>query len=234
MEESMKINKRFLLRFIIAAALLLLTGFLCIQYLIPLSSLLTTEAGRLQIIEKVESYGVFAPIVFTALMALQIVIAFIPGGPLELIAGMLFGGIRGTIYSMIGSVAGTAAVYALVKRFGRPLVHFFVSEEKMQSFSILHDEKKLEFWVFVLFLIPGIPKDLLTYIVPLTSMRPLHFIILANVARFPAIIASVFMGDSLTEGRYWLCIVIAAAAALTAFIGFRLKNSILKKKGDHA
>ncbi|MBQ8011868.1 MAG: hypothetical protein IJ265_09965, partial [Oscillospiraceae bacterium] len=90
----MKINKRSLLRLIIAAALLLLTGFLCIQYLIPLSSLLTTEAGRLQIIEKVESYGVFAPIVFTALMTLQIVIAFIPGGPLELIAGMLFGGIR--------------------------------------------------------------------------------------------------------------------------------------------
>lgn len=230
----MKINKRSLLKSALSAAVILLVGFLCIKYLIPLSSLLTTEAGRVQISEKMESYGIFAPLVYTGLMALQIIIAFIPGGPLELIAGMLFGGIRGTIYTMAGAVAGTAAVYFLVKKFGRPLVHFFISEEKMERFSILHDEKKLEFWVFILFLIPGIPKDLLTYFVPLTNMRPMHFIVLANTARFPAVVASVFMGDSLTDGRYWLCIVIAAAAAVMTFIGFCLKNSILKKKGDSA
>ncbi len=222
----------FLIKAFLIGAVAVLLVFLSVKYLIPMSKLLAEEEGRVLISQKLEAYGIFAPLIFSGLMALQIVIAFIPGGPLEMIAGMLFGGIKGTIFTMIGAVAGTVLVYLLVKVFGRPLVHFFVSEEKMQKFSILHDEKRLEFWVFVLFLIPGIPKDLLTYIVPLTKMRPLHFIVLANIARFPAILVSVFMGDSISDGRYWLCIVIACAAALAAFIGFRLKTSILKDKGE--
>ena len=63
-------------------------------------------------------------------------------------------------------------------------------------------------------------------------MHPLRFVLIANLARFPAIAASVFMGDSLTDGRYWLCFVIAGIAAVMAVIGFRLKNSILKNKGE--
>lgn len=227
-----KEKSRFLIKAILITAIAVLVLFLSVRYLVPLSRLLVTEEGKEQILQQVESYGIFAPLIFIGLMTLQIVVAFIPGGPLELIAGMLFGGIKGTIYTMLGAVLGTCLVYLLVKVFGRPLVHIFISEEKMKEFSILNDEKRLEFWVFVLFLIPGIPKDLLTYIVPLTKMRPLHFILLANIARFPAIIASVFMGDSLSEGRYWLCIGIAVIAAIAAFIGFRLKTSILKDKGE--
>lgn len=226
------------IRFMIKLTLVLLvTGiftFLCVKYLIPLSQLLVTEEGRGEIYRAVESYGIFAPLVFAGLMALQIIIAFIPGGPLELIAGMLFGGIRGTLFTMLGAVSGTAVVYLLVKFFGRPLVHFFISEERIQKFSVLNDERRLEFWVFILFLIPGIPKDLLTYIVPLTKMRALHFIILSSIARFPAIAASVFMGDSISDGRYWLSIVIACACAIAAFIGFRVKTRILKDEGEHA
>ncbi len=226
-----KTSIKTIVKITLIAAFLMLLVAVSVKYLIPLSRLLTTQEGREQISTVMESYGIFAPLIYSGLMALQIIIAFIPGGPLELVAGMLFGGIKGTIFTMIGAVAGTAAVYYLVKLFGRPLVHFFVSEEKMKKFTILEDEKRLEFWIFILFLIPGIPKDLLTYIVPLTKMRPLHFILLANIARFPAITASVFMGDSISDGRYWLCIVIACIAAAAAFIGFRLKTNILNDKG---
>ncbi len=223
---------KMLIKIVLAVLVAGIVLYLSIRYLIPLSRLLATEGGREQIYHAVEAYGIFAPIVFAGLMALQIVIAFIPGGPLELIAGMLFGGVRGTIYTMLGAVAGTSLVYLLVKCFGRPLVHFFVSEERIQKYSILQDERRLEFWVFVLFLIPGIPKDLLTYIVPLTKMRAVHFILLSSIARFPAIVISVFMGDSITQGRYWLCVVIAIAAAITAFIGLRVKTRILKDEGE--
>ena len=208
--------------------------FLCVKYLVPLSSMLVTEEGREGICRIVESYGIFAPLVYAGLMALQIIIAFIPGGPLELIAGMLFGGLRGTLFTMLGAVSGTAVVYLLVKCFGRPLVHFFISEERMRKFSVLNDERRLEFWIFILYLIPGIPKDLLTYIVPLTKMRPLHFIVLSSIARFPAITASVFMGDSISDGKYWLCIVIAGICSLAAFIGFHVKTHILRDEGEHS
>lgn len=223
-------KRRFWMRLLLAAAVMALFGFLFVRYLLPLTQLLTQDSGRAAVMARIESFGIFAPLVFSGLMALQIVIAFIPGGPLELIAGMLFGSVKGILFSMLGAAAGTGIVCLLVKFFGRPLVHFFVPEQTMERFSVLQDEKKLEFWVFLLFLIPGIPKDLLTYFVPLTKMPPLRFLFLSTLARLPAVAVSVCMGDSLTEGRYWLTIVIVCIAVLAAVIGLHLRSHILKKE----
>lgn len=214
---------------IVLGALLL---YMTVRYLIPLSRLLVSEDGRTAVCQKVEGYGALAPMVFIGLMALQIVVAFIPGGPLELIAGMLFGGVWGTIWSVAGILLGTVLVFLLVKRFGRPLVSYFVSEEKMQSFGILQDEGRLEILVFLLFLIPGIPKDLLTYVVPLTRMSPGKFFAVSSMARFPAILASVLVGDSLADKNYTLCCIIAAAAAVCVLIGFIIKDHLYRKRGD--
>ncbi|MBR3628899.1 MAG: TVP38/TMEM64 family protein [Oscillospiraceae bacterium] len=212
-----------------------LAVFLCVRYAVPLAKLLVTEEGREQICESVRNYGAFAPVIFMLLMAVQIVIAFIPGGPLELIGGMLFGGWLGLLYTVAGAVLGTLAVFFLVKCFGRPLVHLFVSEEKLQSFKFLQNEEKLELWVFILFLIPGIPKDMLTYLVPLTPMKGKHFIPLSVLARFPSLAASVLVGDSLADGRYRMCVVICVIAAVLCFVGYRLKNRLMrqKTKGDN-
>ena len=102
----------------------------------------------------------------------------------------------------------------------------------MKKFRFLQDEKKLEFWVFFLFLIPGIPKDMLTYIIPLTPMQGKQFILLATLARLPALAASVLVGDSLAEGRYRMCVIICAVIAVLVFAGYQLKNRIMKDKGD--
>lgn len=225
-----KEKQRKLIKTVLVLSFVLIALFFCLKYFLPLCQLFSTEHGRTEIAEFVEKAGMFAPLLFILLMALQIVIAFLPGGPLEITAGVLFGGLFGTIFTVAGTILGTLAVYGLVKKFGKPLVHFFVSEEKMKKFSVLEDENRLAFWVFVLFLIPGIPKDLLTYIVPLTKMPGKQFLLLSTLARFPALIASVLMGSSLTKGRYWLCLVIACVATVVAFIGFRMKNTILNKK----
>ena len=219
-------------RHVLIFLLLLVLLAVLARYLVPLCRLMATPEGRDRLIAFVEGFGVFGPLVFILLMAVQIVIAFLPGGPLELVGGVLFGGIAGTLCCKIGSVLGSACVYALVRRFGRPLVAVFVDERRLKRFSFLHDEDRLAFWVFVLFLIPGIPKDLLTYFVPLTKMPAKQFLLLSNLARFPAIMASVLMGDSLSEGRYWLCIVIACIAAVAAFAGYRLKTHLSKKEHD--
>jgi len=84
--------------------------------------------------------------------------------------------------------------------------------------------------VFILFLIPGIPKDLLTYLVPLTRIRGKQFLLLSNLGRFPSLAASVLIGDSLSDGRYWLTIVICAVAAVAAFIGYRVKHHLTKER----
>ena len=219
-----KIVKWLLLILLSAAGI-----FLCVRYFLPMCRLLGTEQGRAQLAELIRRAGIFAPLVFILLMALQIVIAVIPGGPLEITAGVLFGGWLGTLLTVAGAFTGTLIVYLLVKKFGRPLVYLFISEEKIQKYAVLENEDKLEFWVFILFLIPGIPKDLLTYIVPLTKIQGRQFLLLSTLARFPALTASVLMGDSLSDGRYGLCIIIACIAAVAVFAGFQLKKHILKE-----
>ncbi|MDE6005621.1 MAG: TVP38/TMEM64 family protein [Oscillospiraceae bacterium] len=223
-------NQRKLIFKIIIILIFILLIYFSVKYFLPMCKQFNTESGRAKISEFVEKAGIFAPLLFILLMALQIVIAFLPGGPLEITAGMLFGGLFGTIFAVMGTVLGTLAVYGLVKKFGRPLVHFFISEEKIKKFSVLEDEERLSFWVFVLFLIPGIPKDLLTYIVPLTKMSGKQFLLLSALARFPALAVSVVIGSNFIQGKYWLCVVIACIATVIAIFGFRMKNKILNKK----
>ena len=226
-EKSKKIFKIMIL--LMLAALVI---FLTVRYFVPLCHIFGTEQGREELAGFIKRAGIFAPLVFILLMAFQIVIAFIPGGPLEITGGFLFGGWLGTFLTITGAVLGTLCVYALVKKFGSPLVHFFINEEKMKTFSVLQDEDKLEFWVFILFLIPGIPKDLLTYIVPLMKIKGRRFLILSALARFPALTASVLMGDGLSDGRYGFCIVIACLSAVALFAGLQIKKHILKEKHE--
>ncbi|MBR4319978.1 MAG: TVP38/TMEM64 family protein [Oscillospiraceae bacterium] len=206
--------------------------FLGIRYFMPLCQLLGTEQGREHLAVFIEKAGIFAPVVFVLLMALQVVIAVIPGGPLEITAGVLFGGWLGTVLTIAGAFLGALTVYCLVRKFGRPLVNLFVSEERFKKFSFLQEEDKLELWIFILFLIPGIPKDLLTYIVPMTKIEGKTFLALSTLARFPALTASVLMGDSLSEGRYGLCLTIVVIGAVAAFAGFWFRKHILKEKRD--
>lgn len=222
-------NTKIILKWILILLLIAMGIFLCIRYFMPICRLLGTEQGRDQLAEWIEHAGFFAPLVFVLLMAFQIVIAVIPGGPLEITAGILFGGWLGTLLTVVGAFLGTLLVYLLVKRFGRALVHLVISEEKIKTYSVLEDEDKLEFWVFILFLIPGIPKDLLTYIVPLTKIQGRQFLVLSTLARFPALTASVLMGSSLSKGRYGLCILIACIGTIAVFAGFRVKKHILKE-----
>lgn len=214
---------------LISVLVLAVISIFSVKYLVPACRMLNSEQGHVWIAEFMEKTGILAPLLFVFLMALQVVIAVLPGGPLEITAGMLFGGFWGTVLTVTGMLLGTLAVYGLVRKFGTKLVDIVIPEQKRRKFAILENQEKLAFWVFVLFLIPGIPKDLLTYIVPLTKMSAGQFLLLSTLARFPAMVSSVLMGSSLTKGRYWLCIAIACIAAILAFAGFYFKNSVLER-----
>lgn len=212
-----------------------ITVLICIAViilLIPFAKLLYTEEGRELVNIKIKSFGSLAPIVFISIEILQIVVAFIPGAPLEILSGVLFGGIWGLVFCLIGIFIGTTIVFYLVKRFGKPLVYRMFSKEKLENNRILSNEKRLTLIIFILFLIPGTPKDLMTYIVPLTDIEPKKFITLATLSRLPSLACSVFMGASLGNGNYICSIILFAAIAIFSVIGWFIKNKLMKNKSD--
>lgn len=216
-------------RNVILAAVILAVVF-CVTSIamIPLIRLLSSEEGQAIILQKMQTFGIFAPILFVLLQVAQVVIAVIPGGPVPIIGGLLFGEGIGLLLSMVGFFFGTVIVYYLVQKFGRPIVSLFVSEDKMQKYAYLATEKKLEVLVFALFLLPGLPKDALTYIVSFnTKIKPMRLFVLTTLARLPSAALSVFLGGSICKGRYWLAVCFLFAMLLLGICGY-----FIKKKWD--
>ncbi len=225
-------KRKKILRIIILSSLIILCLLLTWFVIIPFIRELSTDEGRIFIQQKVESFGVFAPLLFILLEITQIILALIPGGPVEMIGGVLFGAIWGLILCEIGIFLATVVIYNLVKRFGRPLVNAFVSEEKFKKFKFLHDEKKLELIVFVILMIPGTPKDVITYMTSLTDIKPYRFYLLATVARIPAVTSLTLMGSTLSEGKPIMTIIIFLITAAIGITGIFLNNYITAKRNN--
>lgn len=202
-------------------------------YSIPVIKSLPTQEGRLKLQEEVESYGMFAPGFYMLICMLQVIVAIIPGEPLEIVGGVLFGGLGGFALCMIGITAGSISVYYLVKVIGRPLINAIMSREKYNKLEFLNDEKKLEVIIFVLFLIPGTPKDALTYFIPLTKIKPSKYFLYSSLARIPSVISSTIVGANLSKGNFTLSIVIFAITAAIGLVGILFNNRVMgsfKKK----
>ncbi len=219
--------KRFLkfLLYIIAVAAAVGIIYMCI----PIVKLLCSEEGRAVIDNKVKSFGTWAPLAFIGIEVLQIVAAFIPGAPVDVMSGVLFGAVWGVIWCFIGVFIGTVIVFCLVRKFGRPLVNKLFPKDKTNFFRLLNDEKKLTPTIFILFVIPGTPKDFLTYIAGLTNINPLKFFFTAAVARVPALTCSVLMGANLGNGRFLISLILFAVILIASTAGYFIKKRLLSK-----
>ena len=177
----------------------------------------------------VEARGIWGRVLFVGLIVLQIVVAFIPGEPFELAAGYAFGTLWGTLLVWIGAVIGTTVVFLFVRKIGVKAVEVFFPREKINSMKYLQDEKKLNAAAFILFLIPGTPKDLLTYLAGLTKIRLLPWIVLTSIARIPSIVTSTISGNALGIEKYTLAIIVYAATALVSGIGLIVYQRIQRQ-----
>lgn len=123
-----------------------------------------------------------------------------------------------------------ALVFLLTKYFGVKLVEIFVSREKIDNLRFINSETKLERLIFILYLIPGTPKDLLTYFAGLTKIKLHRFLIISLIARFPSIISSTVGGGMLANGEIWQSIVLFAGVCVVSIAGMLLYNKIIAAK----
>lgn len=174
---------------------------------------LFTDGQRLQ--AWVDERGVLAPFAMVLLVVAQVVVAVIPGEPLELGAGYAFGFWEGTALCLIGSLIGTIVVVALTRTVGMKVVELFFSREKIESIAWLRTSKRFELVLFLCFLIPGTPKDVMTYVAGLTPCRLSRIAALTTVGRIPSIVSSTLASAYAAQGDW-------AATALVAGITLAL------------
>lgn len=194
-------KKQKILRIVIVFIELLFLLYL-IKYFLPMFSQLLTEEGRITFQKTIQSLGFEGALLVIGLMCFQILIPILPGEPVEVFAGMCFGPVQGMVVMMLGALVSTLLIIGLVKLLGKSFVSDLIGKErikKIENSKIFKDNKKIETIIFLLFFIPGLPKDILIYIAVLLPINLYKFILISVFARIPSIISSTVAGSSLVE-----------------------------------
>lgn len=182
------------------------------------------EFKRLRVF--IVSFGPFSAAVFIVLQALQVVVAPVPGEITGFVGGLLFGKIAGTVYSTIGLTLGSLLAFGIARRFGAAFVHRIVKKEYIDRFDYFVTHRGL-YIAFMLFLIPGFPKDSLCYLLGLTRLRLLDFVLMNIFGRFPGTLMLGLQGDAVRNKHYVAFWVLLLASLLLVVAMYVTRNYLI-------
>ncbi|MGM9974857.1 MAG: TVP38/TMEM64 family protein [Clostridiaceae bacterium] len=185
-------------------------------------------------------YGHYSSLVYLALQVMQIIVFFIPGEIFQVAGGYIFGTLMGGALSVLGIIIGSSLTYLIAHSLGRKFVHKILSTNNIWILEKLEalgederDRKRLKGVVFFLYLIPGIPKDILGYICGISHITFKSFVLYSTLGRLPALIISLYFGEKLGLDNLPMLIVIAVVMTtlfvIGIFYGRRIIQDITKK-----
>lgn len=204
------LRRRVLIGLVAAAAI---TALLCWEYL---PGLLAWLADARAVRAFVSDHAFVSRLAMLGINIVQVLLAFLPGEPVELASGYAFGFWEGTALCLVASGLATSMIYWATRRWGWKLVGLFFDRSLFDRFSWLKSAKRLELIMFIVFLIPGTPKDFLTYFAGLTNMRFLPVVLIATFGRIPSIVTSTIAASAVGSGNWPLvaCTLVASAFLL--------------------
>ena len=182
----------------------------------------------------VESYGWRSWLVALGIQMLQVVVSFIPGEFVEVGMGFAFGHLWGTVLCLLGINLASIPIFCTTRLLGIRAVELFVSREKIDNLKFINSEKRLKTTVFLLYFIPGTPKDLLTYFVGLTRMKLHEFLIITTIARIPSVVSSTVGGALISSGNYWGAVILFAVTGVVSLAGLLIYNRVIDRKNKNA
>ena len=182
------------------------------------------DEERLQ--EALTRWGLLGPLVFIGLQVLQVVIFVIPGEVVQIAGGYLYGPWLGLIYSLIGIGIGSSGAFLIGRVLGRPFVEALLRRETVRRLDRLLSRSGGVAALFLLFLLPGVPKDALCYVAGLSAIPFLIFIGVSLLGRLPALSVSVVFGSKLAEREWPVVIAIAVGAGFLLLAGWLLRRRL--------
>ena len=176
-----------------------------------------------------EQYKTGSIFIYIGIQIFQIVVSIIPGQAIQFAAGYAFEFWLGYLLSIVGIALGTVLTFYIARILGRDFVHLVFGEERIQRYVDRLNSKKGLIIIFILYLIPGVPKDMLTYAAGVSDLKFIPFLVINLVARTPALMATILIGSFFRSHSYTGMIVIAVAAVILFIIGILNREKLIKK-----
>jgi uncharacterized membrane protein YdjX (TVP38/TMEM64 family) len=186
-----------------------------------------TDSLEVELERAIRGAGVFGILICLGLQFIQVVVAFIPGEVVQAAIGYMYGTIGGGFLTLVGALLSSVFVFYLVRKLGAPFVQGMVGGKESGRLKFLTDSKNLNALVLILYLIPGLPKDLFTYVFPLTKIRASAFFVLSTIGRTPAIFATTFVVSSFRAGNYLQMIIVAVIFGGLGILGIVFNQKIM-------
>ena len=216
---------------LVIIAVVIIVGVLA--YLIPVMKNLSTVGGQEAFKNKVNDSGFVGLLMLFGLQVAQVFLFILPGEPIEILAGMCYGGWGGLLFITVSVCIIATGIFFLVRKLGRKFVYDFCDEnkvKKIENSKLFKNPKKIEWIMIILFMVPGTPKDLLVYIAGLLPIKPLRFILISTFARLPSVVSSTFAGNTLMKGAWRSSLVIYAITFLLVGVVVFIINKFDKSK----
>jgi uncharacterized membrane protein YdjX (TVP38/TMEM64 family) len=170
--------------------------------------------------------GPLAPLAYVVVLAVQVVVAPVPGHVLGFVGGYLFGPLLGTLYSLVGVTAGSTVVFVLSRRYGRDYVERMLAPELVSQFDALVAESGTV-GLFLIFLIPGLPDDAVCFLAGLTRLPLRRLVVLVAVGRAPAFALVSLAGGGVAVGDYERVFLVLGVFAALSLGGYLARDRLL-------
>lgn len=201
--------------------------------LFPFFINLGTSEGQIKFKAEMDNLGIQGVFMLLGLQLLQILVPVLPGEPIEFLSGMCYGTLGGMLLIFVGAFLSSFIIFFCVRKFGKDFINTFFGQnniQKIENSKWFSDPKKIELFMFIAFLIPGTPKDLLVYIAGLLPVRPLRFFMISTFCRFPSVISSTLAGSTLVDGNWKITLSIYTTTFIISALGLYVYNLIRNRK----
>lgn len=211
---------------VLAIVVAVLLVILLIKYM-PKLLLITVSLEEFK--KYILSMGHFGAIMIILFQVLQTIVAPIPGEVIQIAGGYLYGIPLGTIYNLIGLIIGSGMAFYFTRLLGREFVENLIKKKNLNWINNIMESKNFEIILFIIFIVPGLPKDFMIYVAGLTNLKPIKFFVISVISRLPWIMISASVGANINAGNYGMTIVIAVIAIIGFLMGVFYKDQIIKK-----
>lgn len=160
----------------------------------PIAELMVLLSDQEAVSARIQSYGVWAPLVLGVAQMVQVLVAFIPGHVFVIAAGYIYGFPAGFALNLFCVVSASQLAYSLARWAGRPLVNRLAPPEQIDKWEAIAEKQGFLFFT-IAFILPVFPTDAMNFVAGLSGLSPRRFLAANVLGRVPHSVVLTLIGS---------------------------------------